>query len=110
MHVKDVANAFYLAAVSKKVNKIYNLGAEARKSFRFSKNGWRIWNPKRPGEPHCTWANIKKFKRDIKWKPTIPFKEGVEEMINNIDQWKNAPLWNTNSIKKATNLWFKHLK
>ena len=31
-------------------------------------------------------------------------------MINNIDQWKNAPLWNTNSIKKATNLWFKHLK
>ena len=113
LHVKDVANAFYLAAVSKKVNKIYNLGAgKPERVLDLAKmiGGSIKFIPKRPGEPHCTWANIKKFKRDIKWKPTIPFKEGVEEMINNIDQWKNAPLWNTNSIKKATNLWFKHLK
>ena len=31
-------------------------------------------------------------------------------MIDNIDDWKNAPLWTPNKIKKATKSWFKYLK
>ena len=65
--------------------------------------------PKRPGEPECTWADISKIKKDIKWKPSIPFEGGVNEMISNIKDWKNAPLWDNNSIRKATNTWFKYL-
>ena len=112
LHVKDVANAFYLTAKSPHKNKIYNLGAgKPQKIIDLVKilGGSYTFISKRPGEPECTWANIKKFKREIKWKPKVSFEEGVSEMLRNINDWKNAPLWNQKSIKKATKLWFKHL-
>ena len=65
--------------------------------------------PKRPGEPDCTWADTKKIKKQIKWKPNVSFKNGVNEMLSNIENWKNAPLWNKKNIKKATKTWFKYL-
>jgi len=112
LHVKDVANAFYLAAISKYKNKIYNLGSgKPQRIIDLIKHlkGPYIFIPKRPGEPNSTWSNIKKIKNDLKWKPTIIFKDGVNEMLKNIHFWKDAPLWNRQSIKKATKLWFKHL-
>ena len=30
-------------------------------------------------------------------------------MLNNIENWKNAPLWDKKNIKKATKTWFKYL-
>lgn len=112
LHVKDVAKAFYMASLSKYKNKVYNLGAgNPQKIIDLVKilKGPYKFIPKRPSEPKCTWADIKKFKKEIKWKPKISFEEGVTEMLNNIQNWKNAPLWDKKSIKKATNLWFKHL-
>ena len=38
------------------------------------------------------------------------FEDGISELINNINYWKNAPLWNKSNIKKATKNWFKYLK
>ena len=35
---------------------------------------------------------------------------GLEEVLENIDHWKSAPLWNKNKIRKATKNWFKYLK
>ena len=69
-----------------------------------------IYIPKRPAEPDCTWADIKKIKRHLKWKPIVPFENGVKEMLKDIQNWKNAPLWDKKSIKKATKTWFKYLK
>ena len=37
-------------------------------------------------------------------------KSGVKKMLDNISDWKNAPLWDRNSINKATKAWFKYLK
>lgn len=113
LHVKDVANAFYMAAISKHKDKIYNLGAgKPQKIIDLIKiiGGDYKFIPKRPGEPYCTWADTRKFKKDIKWKPSIKFNDGVNEMLKNINNWNNAPLWDEKSIKKATKLWFKHLK
>ena len=31
-------------------------------------------------------------------------------MIKNIDNWKDAPLWDEKSIKSATKAWFKYMK
>jgi UDP-glucose 4-epimerase len=31
-------------------------------------------------------------------------------MLKNINFWKDAPLWDKNSISKATKVWFKYLK
>jgi UDP-glucose 4-epimerase len=32
------------------------------------------------------------------------------EMLNNIDYWKNAPLWDKEKIGIATKTWFKYLE
>ena len=113
LYVNDIAEAFYLCAKSKIKNKIYNLGAGSPQSIiRLIKliGGNYINIPKRPGEPECTWANISKIKKDMKWKPKIKFEDGVREMIKNIDHWSDAPLWNVKNINKATKNWFKYLK
>ena len=51
----------------------------------------------------------KKIKKQINWKPEISFETGVNEMLMNIKNWKNAPLWNKKKIKVATKNWFKYL-
>ena len=40
----------------------------------------------------------------------MPFENGVKEMLKDIQNWKNAPLLDKKSIKKATKTWFKYLK
>ncbi len=113
LYVTDVVEGFYLAAKSKQSNNIYNLGANKPISILNLANligGKKIFIPKRPGEPDCTWANIKKIKKDLKWRPKINFKKGVKFMLDDIESWKNAPLWDKQSIKKATKVWFQYLK
>jgi UDP-glucose 4-epimerase len=65
--------------------------------------------PKRPGEPDCTFANIEKIKRDLGWRPEVPFEEGVARILENIDYWADAPLWDESKIAQATKTWFKYL-
>ncbi len=114
LYVTDVVNAFYKVALSKnKKYKIFNLGSGNPQSIIKLVNligGKHIKIPKRPGEPDITWADINRIKKVIGWKPNVKFENGVKEMLKNIDYWKNAPLWNTLNIKKATKSWFKYLK
>lgn len=72
-------------------------------------NSEKISIPKRPGEPEKTFADIKKIKKYLKWKPKIKIEEGVAIMLENINNWKNAPIWNRSRIKKKTSVWFKYL-
>ena len=66
--------------------------------------------PERPGEPKKTWANIARVKKELKWQPKVKFFDGVNIMLKDIHLWKDAPLWDKKSIKKATKSWFKYLK
>ena len=45
----------------------------------------------------------------LKWKAEISLEEGVKMILENIDYWKNAPIWTPNSIEEATKDWFKYL-
>lgn len=114
LYVTDVANAFFKATITNKLNQIWNLGSGNPKSVndlvKLLNPIGRIQLPKRPGEPDITFANVRKIKKDLKWKPTVTFEMGVEEILRNIDYWRLAPLWNKRNIYKATKLWFKHLK
>ena len=112
VYVTDVAKAFFKAATSNKVGQIYNLGSDNPQSINklVKLIGGKItFIPNRPGEPRKTWANIQKIKKELKWKPVVNFKNGVKKMLNQIDEWKMAPLWSPKSIKSATKIWFKYL-
>jgi len=39
----------------------------------------------------------------------VTLEEGVAVMLEHIQDWKNAPLWNVNKIEEATKSWFKFL-
>jgi len=111
--VTDVARAFYLAATTDRVQQIYNLGAGNPQTVNRLVEllgGETVRLPKRPGEPDCTWADITKIQRELGWRPLVPFAEGVRRMLDNIEYWRNAPVWDAASIARATKNWFDFLK
>ena len=112
LYVTDVARAFYQAAVTDRVGEIYNLGAGNPQTVnRLIEllGGPVVHIPKRPGEPACTWADISKIKTQLGWRQRINFEEGVRRILDNIEYWRNAPLWDSETIAKATRTWFDML-
>jgi UDP-glucose 4-epimerase len=112
INAKDVAAAFKKAIFLKKNNLILNIGSSNPKSVNYLLdliNGKKIYIPKRPGEPHMTFANIMMAKKQLNWKPLISLRDGINEVLKNINYWKSAPLWNSSKIYKATKIWFKYL-
>jgi UDP-glucose 4-epimerase len=65
--------------------------------------------PKRPGEPDRTHADISKIRRLLGWQPQVTIEEGVKILLDNIDYWREAPVWTPDSIADATKDWFKYL-
>ena len=111
-YVTDVACALISAAQSDKIDEIYNIGSGQTVSINKLVElleGEKIYIPKRPGEPDCTFADISKIKEELKWTPKISIEEGVKLVIENIEYWRNAPVWTPDSISDATEDWFKYL-
>jgi UDP-glucose 4-epimerase len=71
--------------------------------------GKKIYIPKRPGEPDITFADIKKIKKLTNWMPKISIEQGIDTLLQNIDNWRDAPLWTPKKINKATKKWFYYL-
>lgn len=112
IYVTDVARAFYLAATSSTVGETYNLGAGNPQSINRLVElleGDVVYLPSRPGEPDCTWADITKIKNHLGWEPEIAFEDGVEKMVAEIENWRDAPLWEPDSIAEATKTWFRFM-
>jgi len=66
--------------------------------------------PKRPGEPDCTFADVTKISRELGWAATVPFETGVTRMLEHINDWSGAPVWDPASIEEATRDWFRLLQ
>jgi UDP-glucose 4-epimerase len=112
VYASDVAEAFRLAAETDKSGEIWNLGNGNPQTISrlVELIGGSVVNiPKRPGEPNVTWADISKITRDLGWKPNIPFEEGMARMMAEIQNWRDAPLWDPESIEIATKTWFDAL-
>lgn len=113
VHVDDVIKAIILALKSNYKNEIFNVGSGNPISVNTITKilkGPITKIPKRPGEPEITHADITKIKKYLKWKPMINIHEGINNLLDHIDYWKEAIVWNKSTIKKATKTWFKYLK
>jgi len=112
LYATDVAEAFLAAAETQVTGETWNLGAGDPQSVNRLVEllgGDVVYIPKRPGEPDCTYADISKITRDLGWRQKVSFEEGVKRILANIDYWREAPLWDPDSIAKATAGWFKAL-
>lgn len=112
IYATDVAEAFLAAAESEITGMRFNVGAGNPQSVnRLIEllGGDVIYLPKRPGEPDCTFADISRIKALLGWQPRVSFEEGVARMLAEIEHWRDAPLWNRESIALATQTWFQYL-
>jgi len=111
--VTDVANAFLAAAKSPKSGLVLNVGSG--NSYSINQviellEGPVVNLPKRPGEPDITFADIHSISAELGWKPEVSLEEGIKVLKDCINDWKDAPIWDAESINAATKSWFKYLK
>jgi len=112
LYVTDVAEACWSAADTDITGEVFNLGAGKPQSVNRLVEllgGEVTYIPKRPGEPDCTWADITKLTSLLGWSQKVPFEDGVQRILENIEYWKDAPLWDPDSIATATKTWFKYM-
>jgi UDP-glucose 4-epimerase len=112
VYASDLATAFLAAAESPLSGRVWNVGTGSPQSVNRLVEllgGPTVFIPKRPGEPDVTWADISRIKSDLGWRPRITFEEGVARILANIDYWREAPLWDPDSIAQATKTWFEML-
>jgi UDP-glucose 4-epimerase len=111
-YVTDVASAFLEAATSGLTGEVFNVGSSHHYSIlRLVEllKGEIIFIPKRPKEPDCTFADVKKIETLLGWKARVSLEEGVSRLLNCIEEYKDAPLWNPENIGEATASWFHYL-
>ena len=110
--VTDVARAFLAAAQSQVVGESLNVGSGGTHSVNRLVEllkGPVVQLPKRPGEPDCTFADTAKIQRLLDWAPQVSLEAGVEILLDNIEYWREAPVWDKASIARATQAWFDKL-
>lgn len=110
--VSDVVEAFYLATQSEVSGEILNVGSGNTYSINYLTSllgGDVVHIPKRPGEPDCTFADTQKIRRLLDWEPVTDLATGVGIMLENIQLWSEAPVWDEASIHDATRTWFEYL-
>ncbi len=110
--VTDLVEGIVMAAQSDLRNEILNLGSGQTHSVNELcrlLGGQTQHIPKRPGEPDCTFGDVTKVRRLLGWHARTPFEEGVSVMLEHIDDWRDAPVWDAQSIADATKVWFEQL-
>jgi UDP-glucose 4-epimerase len=112
VYVTDVAKAFLRAGESRFAGYVWNLGAGNPQTVNRLVEllgGPVVHIPKRPGEPDCTWADVGKIQSELGWKPIVAFDQGIRRMMEDIELWRDAPLWEPQSIARASEMWFRYL-
>ncbi len=112
-YVTDVARAFLAAAESGLSGLALNVGSGDHYSVNRLVEllgGDVVHIPRRPGEPDCTFADVSQIRRLLGWQAQVPLERGVQTLLDNIDVWREAPVWDQASIDQATATWFHHLK
>jgi UDP-glucose 4-epimerase len=110
--VSDVADAFVTAAQSTVTGEVFNVGTGAPVPVNRLVDllkGDVVHLPKRPGEPDRTHADVSKIQRRLGWRSKVSIEEGVRILLDNIEYWRQAPVWTPATIEVATRDWFRYL-
>ena len=112
-YVTDAVAAIIKSSKSNINGEIFNVGSG--KTISVNKivsilGGKKVYIPKRPGEPDCTFADMKKIRKILKWKPKININQGIKKILSEIEYWKKAPVWTPKNISIETKDWFKYIK
>lgn len=112
--VSDVVDAVITAANSDVSGEIFNVGSgrdpvSVNRIVELLGANETTFIPKRPGEPDTTWADTAKIHSQLNWQAKVPIEQGVKIMLENIDYWREAPVWTPETIADATSVWFKCL-
>ncbi len=112
IYVSDVVDLIVAALNSDRSGDVYNVGSGQHYSINslcnlLGRNNGIDHLPDRPGEPKITLAWIAKAQEHFRFNVKVDFKKGVENMVRNIDYWKDAPVWDKATIAVATDKWFK---
>lgn len=111
-YVTDVVDALVAAAESGVTGRSFNVGSGDTYSVNrlVELLGGPVTHiPKRPGEPDCTFADITRIRTELGWQPSVCFEDGVARMLDRLDDWRDAPVWEPSSIASATADWFRYL-
>ena len=112
--VGDVVEAFVRAArTPAAIGEILNVGSG--RSYSVNRlvellGGPVTHIPKRPGEPDQTFADVTKIEARLDWRAAMTLEAGVAIMLSHLDDWREAPVWNPQSIEAATKTWFDCLQ
>lgn len=110
--VSDVVNGFIKAAEAD-VEGVFNIGSgqpvSVNQIVKLLRPKETVYIPKRPGEPDITHADITRATKFLRYRPTVDISEGVQIMKEHLSDFKHAPVWEPNTIAKATQAWFRHL-
>ncbi len=110
--VTDIVDAIVSAANSNASGEIFNVGSGNTYKVNYLVEllgGNVVYIPKRPGEPDSTFADTRKIQKQLNWKPKVTFEQGVKIMLDCIEDWRTAPVWDEKSIAQATKKWFEYL-
>jgi UDP-glucose 4-epimerase len=112
-YVSDVVDAIVTAAESGVVGDFFNIGSgntySVNRLVELLGAKETVYIPKRPGEPDCTFADISKIQRELGWQAAVSLERGVGNMLENIEYWRDAPVWTPDKIAEATADWFRLL-
>jgi UDP-glucose 4-epimerase len=111
--VTDVVDAMVTAIGSELCGVVLNVGSGSTYSVNRLVEllgGPVTYIPKRPGEPDCTFADVRRIRELLDWSARVPFEEGVRIMLEHIDDWRDAPVWTPERIEDATKEWFQYLR
>lgn len=111
-YVTDICEGMFLAAKSSYECEVFNLASGKPNTINYLASLISpdvVYIPKRPGEPEITHADITKAVKLLGYKTKVSFEEGVAIVLENIDYWREAPVWTPRTIEEATRVWFNCL-
>jgi UDP-glucose 4-epimerase len=112
-YVSDVVAAIMTAAESEVIGESYNVGSgntySVNRLVELLGATETVHIPKRPGEPDCTFADVSRIQRELGWRAAVSLEQGVRNMLDDLDYWRDAPVWTPDRIAEATADWFRML-